>query len=69
MKLRAGSYLEPASSSFSNLRLHGTVGFDLKLFHWSVFGALEEFDAFSLSTAVDGAKNYLNTSFSLGLWH
>jgi len=69
LKLRAGSYLEPSRSDFSNLRVHGTFGFDLKLFHWNVFGALDEFDGWSVSTAVDAAKNYLNTTFSLLFWH
>lgn len=69
LKLRAGSYLEPAASRFSNARLHGTFGFAVKLFHWSVFGTLDEFDGFELSAAVDGAEDYLNTSLSLGFWH
>lgn len=67
--LRGGSYLEPATAIASNHRLHGTFGCDVKLFHWSVFGLIDEFDALMASAAVDGAKNYLNTSVSVGFWH
>jgi hypothetical protein len=67
--LRAGSYLEPARSGFANARVHATFGGDIKLFHWDVFGLIREFDGWTFSTAVDGAKNYLNTSFSIVFWH
>lgn len=67
--LRAGSYLEPATSIATRHRLHGTFGCDVKLFRWSVFGMIDEFNALMASAAVDAAKNYLNTSVSLGFWH
>ncbi len=69
LKLRAGSYLEPSRSLASSARVHGTFGFDTKLFHWDVFGALDEFDGWTLSVAADAARSYLNTSISLGFWH
>ncbi len=69
VKLRAGTYLEPARLVGSTDRLHGTGGFDLKLFRWNVFGLIGDFDSWTFSAAVDSAREYLSTSFSVGLWH
>jgi hypothetical protein len=69
LRLRAGSYLEPARAAGAKDRLHGTFGFDVKLFRWNVFGLLGDFDSWSFSSAVDGAREYLSTSFSIGIWH
>ncbi|MES1186448.1 MAG: hypothetical protein ABUL60_21735 [Myxococcales bacterium] len=69
LRLRAGSYYEPALLAGSQSRVHGTGGFDVKLFEWSIFGLLDPFDYWQLSVAGDGARAYLNTSFSIGIWH
>ena len=42
---------------------------DIKLFEWNVFGLIKPFDYWQLSLAADGARSYLNTSFSIGFWH
>jgi hypothetical protein len=49
--------------------LHGTLGGDIKLFRWGVFGLVHPFDWWQLSIAADVAQAYLNTSFSVGFWH
>jgi len=41
----------------------------VKLFRWNVFGLIGDFDSWSFSAAVDGAREYLSTSFSIGFWH
>jgi hypothetical protein len=69
LKLRAGTYLEPARVSGAKDRVHGTFGFDVKLFRWNVFGLVGDFDSWLFSAAVDGAREYLSTSFSVGFWH
>ncbi len=69
LRLRAGSYLELATTEEGTSRLHGTGGVDIKLFEWSVFGLIKPFDYWQLSLAADGARSYLNTSFSIGFWH
>jgi len=69
LRLRAGSYLELPVAEEGNARLHGTFGADIKLFRWGVFGLVHPFDFWQLSLAADGAKAYLNTSFSVGFWH
>jgi hypothetical protein len=69
LKLRAGTYLEPARVSGASDRMHGTGGFDVKLFRWNVFGLIGDFDSWLFSVAVDSAREYLSTSFSIGFWH
>jgi hypothetical protein len=69
LRLRAGTYLELATTEEGHSRMHGTGGVDIKLFEWSVFGLVEPFDYWQLSLAADGAQSYLNTSFSIGFWH
>lgn len=68
-RLRAGTYYEPALIAGSRSRVHGTGGFDVKLFEWSVFGLMEPFDYWQLSVGADAARSYLNTGFSIGFWH
>lgn len=68
-RLRAGSYYEPARIAGTRSRIHGTGGFDVKLFEWNVFGLLDRFDYWQLSLAGDAARLYLNTSLSIGVWH
>jgi hypothetical protein len=67
--IAAGSYYEPARIELAPSRVHGTGGFDVRLFEWDVFGLIKPFDWWQLSIAADGARSYLNTSFSIGFWH
>lgn len=69
LRLRAGSYLELATTAEGHSRLHATGGVDIKLFEWNMFGLIGPFDYWQLSLAGDGATAYLNTSFSIGFWH
>jgi hypothetical protein len=69
LRLRAGTYYEPALVDDSTPRVHGTGGLDVRLFRWDVFGLIDRFDYWELSLAVDAARAYLNTSFSIGFWH
>ena len=69
LRLRAGSYYEPALIAGTRSRVHGTGGFDVKLFKWSVFGLLSPFNYWQLSIGADAARSYLNTAFSVGIWH
>ncbi len=69
LRLRTGSYLELPTTAGGHDRIHGTGGLDVKLFAWDVFGLVHPFDYWQLSLAADGARSYLNTSFSIGFWH
>lgn len=69
LRLRAGGYYEPERVNRTPVRIHGTGGFDVRLFEWDVFGLVKPFDYWQLSVAADAARAYLNTSFSIGFWH
>ncbi|HKO47545.1 MAG TPA: hypothetical protein VJV79_07475 [Polyangiaceae bacterium] len=69
LRVRAGTYLELATTPEGHARMHVTGGVDIRLFEWSVFGLVKPFDYWQLSLAADGASSYLNTSFSIGFWH
>jgi hypothetical protein len=69
LRLRAGSYYEAERVNLTPSRVHGTGGFDVRLFEWDVFGLVKPFDYWQLSVAADAARAYLNTSFSIGFWH
>jgi hypothetical protein len=71
VKLRAGTYGEPTRFDTPQAagRLHGTLGFDLKLFPWTVFGLFHETTVWRVSAALDAAERYLNTGIGIGVWH
>lgn len=61
LRLRAGSYLEPSAYSTGQPRVHGTVGFDLFLFHFLL--------DWGLTGAADLAPRLTQTTLSFGVWH
>jgi hypothetical protein len=68
MQMRAGTYFEPSRFDGVPYRVHGTVGVDVRLFSWDVFGLLEEF-TLRTGASADVAERYLNVGIGLGLWH
>jgi hypothetical protein len=68
LKLRVGSYLEPSRFADSAARMHATLGLDLRLFSWDMFGIVDEFDL-RITAALDLAERYRNFGFSVGIWH
>jgi hypothetical protein len=69
LKVRAGCYGEPTRFERGTARLHGTLGFDMKLFPWTVFGLFEDGTQFRASSAIDGAQRYFGWGFGVGVWH
>ena len=69
LKVRAGAYGEPSRFSAGTDRLHGTLGFDAKLFPWTVFGLFEEGTQWRFGAVLDAARRYLGWGISLGVWH
>ncbi len=71
LQLRAGSYLEPSRfpSNRQGSRVHGTLGFDQKLFPWDVFGTFPETTQWRVSGSLDAARNYFGWSLAIGVWH
>jgi hypothetical protein len=68
LKLRAGSYLEPSRFSGVGTRVHGTGGFDVKLFRWNLFGLLDDDASLDVSAAGDYTKNYFGWALAFGVW-
>ncbi|MFW5925033.1 MAG: hypothetical protein ACOCV4_02640 [Myxococcota bacterium] len=68
LKVRAGFYLEPARHSGVNYRPHGTMGFDLRLFRWDLFGWVDDFD-FKVGFTADLAPRYYDFGIGMGFWH
>ena len=62
LRVRAGTYLEPARYAGVRARMHGTAGFDVKLFRVWRFDLRAGF-------TIDGARDYLNWGFGFGVWH
>ncbi len=71
LQLRAGSYLEPSRfpSNLQGSRVHGTLGFDQKLFPWDVFGTFPESTHWRVSGSLDAARDYFGWSLAIGVWH
>jgi hypothetical protein len=69
LKLRGGTYYEAPRAEAATGRAHGTLGFDVRLFEWSIFGLVKRFDYWQLSVGADAARAYFNTAFSIGFWH
>ena len=68
MKLRGGAYLE--NSRFDRApRIHGTLGLDLRVLDWNVFGLWPDDYQWQIALAADIAKDYRSISFSLGGWY
>ncbi len=62
LKLRLGTYLEPARYEGTRARIHGTGGFDLRLLR--LFGT-----DWRITVFVDVADNYVNWGLGFGSWH
>jgi hypothetical protein len=50
-------------------RLHGTFGFEVRLFEWTVFGLADEGTSWRVTAAGDYARDYYGYSLAIGLWH
>lgn len=68
LRLRVGSYLEPSRFMGVRPRLHATMGGDLKLFPFDMFGLVDKFE-FRVTATLDVAERYRNFGVSVGIWH
>ena len=71
LKLRAGLYGEPTrfSNNRAGPRAHSTLGFETKLFSWSVFGIYDTDTQWRVQGATDISQRYFAWSASIGVWH
>ncbi|MBX3227874.1 MAG: hypothetical protein KIT84_22965 [Labilithrix sp.] len=68
LKTRAGLYVEPSRFRDGTSREHFTVGVDVRIFEWSVFGLFPDHQ-WKVSSFIDMAERYQNFGFSVGTWH
>jgi hypothetical protein len=68
LKTRGGVYLEPTRFETGKGRLHTTLGFEQKLFPWTVFGTFEDDTSWRVSAVLDLAHRYFGWGASIGVW-
>lgn len=71
VQARAGFYFEPTrfSSNTEGGRSHLTLGADIKLLPWDVFGTFPEGNWWRVSGSFDAARDYLGWGIAVGVWH
>ena len=71
VQTRAGYYFEPTrfTANADGGRSHGTLGADVKLFPWDVFGTFPERSYWRVSGSFDIARDYLGWGVAIGVWH
>jgi hypothetical protein len=69
LKARGGVYLEPTRFDTSDPRVHGTLGMDLRLFRWNVFGLWPDDYMWQIGGSVDIARQYLTWGASIAGWY
>jgi hypothetical protein len=65
LRVRAGSYWEPARFEGVGGRVHGTFGVDVRVFEFHLFGLRRG----RISGTADLAARYRNLALSIGFWH
>jgi hypothetical protein len=68
LQTRAGVYFEPSRFTDGKSREHFTLGLDVRVFEWDLFGLFPEHQ-WSISSFVDFAERYQNFGFGIGTWH
>ena len=68
LKTRAGVYIEPSRFRDGSSRQHFTLGFDVRVLKWSVFGLFPDHQ-WRVSAFLDMAERYQNFGLGLGTWH
>jgi hypothetical protein len=68
LKTRAGGYIEPSRFRDGTSRQHVTIGFDVRIFKWGVFGLFPDHE-WRVSAFLDVAERYQNFGFGVGTWH
>jgi hypothetical protein len=69
LKLRGGSYIEPTRFDSSEPRPHATVGLDLRLAVWNVFGLWPDDYVWRLGLGADIARRYSTWGLTVAGWY
>jgi hypothetical protein len=69
LKLRGGTYLEPTRFETSEPRWHATVGLDIKLLRWNVFGLWPDDYMWRLGLGADASRRYYTWGLTVAGWY
>lgn len=69
LKLRVGTYLEPTRFETSSPRLHATMGLDVRLVRWNVFGLWPRDYLWRIGLSGDVAERYVVWGLAIGGWY
>lgn len=69
LRLRTGGYVEPARASGTSARGHVTIGTDIRIATFGVFGLWPRDYVFALSAFADMAPRYATFGFGIGGWY
>lgn len=69
LKARGGLYLEPTRFTTSRPRGHVTLGTDVRLFRWNVFGLWPDDFQWQIGASADMATRYLAWGISIAGWY
>jgi hypothetical protein len=65
LRVRGGTYWEPGRFTGVSGRIHGTLGIELRVFQFWLFGTRRG----RITVTGDLAEGYRNLGFSIGFWH
>jgi hypothetical protein len=69
LKLRAGAYLQPARIDSASPRVHATLGADLRLFRWNVFGLWPDDFTWAVGGNLDASVRYFTWGVTVTGWY
>lgn len=69
LKTRGGVYIEPTRFATSSPRTHVTLGMDLRLFRWNVFGLWPDDFMWQVGGSLDMSRRYFTWGLSIGGWY
>jgi hypothetical protein len=68
LQVRMGGYLEPSRFREGSARMHGTLGFNLKIFESSFFGMYDRGTPFAVGFGTDLSTRFFSWGISAGIW-
>jgi len=71
VQVRGGFYFEPTrfTANLEGGRSHVTLGADVKLLPWDVFGTFPEGNWWRVTGSFDAARDYIGWGVAVGVWH
>jgi hypothetical protein len=68
LQVRVGGYLEPSRFREGSARMHGTLGFNVKIFESTFFGFYDKGTPFAVGFGTDFSARFFSWGISAGIW-